>query len=35
MFSGDTRPCADMVNAAKGADLVIHEATFDDGAGLD
>mmetsp|Transcript_3023 Transcript_3023/g.7548 ORF Transcript_3023/g.7548 Transcript_3023/m.7548 type:complete len:538 (-) Transcript_3023:299-1912(-) len=30
VFSGDTRPCPDMVEAAKGVDLLIHEATFDD-----
>jgi len=33
VFSGDTRPCPDMVEAAKGVDLLIHEATFDDGEG--
>ena len=27
-FTGDTRPCASMVDAAQGADLLIHEATF-------
>jgi ribonuclease Z len=30
VLSGDTRPCASVVDAAKGADLLIHEATFDD-----
>eukprot|EP00941_MAST-03F_sp_MAST-3F-sp1_P004562 g4562.t1 len=30
VFSGDTRPCREVVNAAKGATLLIHEATFDD-----
>lgn len=29
-FSGDTRPCPDLVNAAKNATLLIHEATFED-----
>jgi ribonuclease Z len=28
VFSGDTRPCASTVEAAGGADLLIHEATF-------
>jgi ribonuclease Z len=27
-FSGDTRPCESVVQAAEGADLLIHEATF-------
>ncbi|KAL4458182.1 hypothetical protein ABPG75_013047 [Micractinium tetrahymenae] len=30
VFSGDTRPCARLVEAAKGATLLIHEATFED-----
>lgn len=30
VFSGDTRPCAALVKAAKGATVLIHEATFDD-----
>jgi len=28
VFTGDTRPTASVVDAAKGADLLIHEATF-------
>src|SRR5690242_4272807 len=28
VFAGDTRPCASVVDAAQGADLLIHEATF-------
>lgn len=30
VFSGDTRPCELLTQAAKGATLLIHEATFDD-----
>lgn len=30
VISGDTRPCAALVEAAKGADLLVHEATFSD-----
>jgi ribonuclease Z len=29
-FSGDTRPCPALVAAARGATLLVHEATFDD-----
>eukprot|EP00889_Picochlorum_renovo_P000432 jgi/Picre1/27462/NNA_000429.t1 len=30
VFSGDTRPCPQLVTAAKHATLLIHEATFED-----
>lgn len=30
VISGDTRPCPAMAEAAKGADVLIHEATFSD-----
>jgi ribonuclease Z len=30
VFSGDTRPCPAVVSAARGATLMIHEATFED-----
>ena len=29
VYSGDTAPCEDVVRASEGADLLIHEATFD------
>ena len=28
VYSGDTRPCASILEAARGADLLVHEATF-------
>ncbi|MBL9039748.1 MAG: ribonuclease Z [Archangium sp.] len=30
VLSGDTRPCAALVDASKGADLLVHESTFSD-----
>lgn len=30
VYSGDTRPCESLVQAAQGVDLLIHEATFED-----
>jgi ribonuclease Z len=30
VFSGDTRPCAETLEAAAAADLLVHEATFTD-----
>ena len=31
VYSGDTRPCSNMINFSHGADVLIHESTFDDG----
>ncbi|KMS95093.1 hypothetical protein BVRB_012540 [Beta vulgaris subsp. vulgaris] len=30
IYSGDTRPCTEVIQASKGATLLIHEATFED-----
>jgi len=30
VYSGDTRPCTEVTGLAQGADLLIHEATYDD-----
>ncbi|KAL6578843.1 hypothetical protein OROMI_009059 [Orobanche minor] len=31
VYSGDTRPCQELVKASDGATILIHEATFEDG----
>ncbi|XVE52052.1 hypothetical protein DITRI_Ditri02bG0089700 [Diplodiscus trichospermus] len=31
VYSGDTRPCPDLIDASRGATVLIHEATFEDG----
>ncbi|VFR03264.1 unnamed protein product [Cuscuta campestris] len=31
VYSGDTRPCSELIEASRGATLLIHEATFEDG----
>ncbi|TYG97928.1 hypothetical protein ES288_A10G077200v1 [Gossypium darwinii] len=31
VYSGDTRPCPELVDACRGATVLIHEATFEDG----
>jgi ribonuclease Z len=31
MYSGDTRPCTNLMNYTQGAKLLIHEATLEDG----
>ncbi|XP_047341219.1 tRNase Z TRZ3, mitochondrial [Impatiens glandulifera] len=33
VYSGDTRPCPQLVKASRGATVLIHEATFEDGMG--
>ena len=35
VFSGDTRPCMELVSAGHGATLLIHEATFESGMTAD
>jgi ribonuclease Z len=35
VYSGDTRPCSDLVQAGQGATVLIHEATFDESKQLD
>eukprot|EP01080_Neovahlkampfia_damariscottae_P009910 gene9910-2232_t len=30
VFSGDTRPCKDLIKSGKGSTILIHEATFED-----
>ncbi|GLT77184.1 hypothetical protein SLA2020_487940 [Shorea laevis] len=31
VYSGDTRPCPELIEASRGATVLIHEATFEDG----
>ncbi|GAB2293508.1 tRNAse Z trz4, mitochondrial [Dionaea muscipula] len=31
VYSGDTRPCSELIEASRGATILIHEATFEDG----
>ncbi|KAK8527370.1 hypothetical protein V6N13_085203 [Hibiscus sabdariffa] len=31
VYSGDTRPCSETIEASQGATILIHEATFEDG----
>ncbi|GMH15986.1 hypothetical protein Nepgr_017827 [Nepenthes gracilis] len=31
VYSGDTRPCPNLIEASRGATVLIHEATFEDG----
>jgi ribonuclease Z len=30
VYSGDTQPCAALVEAGQGATVLVHEATFED-----
>jgi ribonuclease Z len=34
-YSGDTRPCEELINQGKSADVLIHEATFEDALALE
>jgi ribonuclease Z len=31
VFSGDTMPCQSLVDFGRGADLLVHECSFEDG----
>lgn len=31
VYSGDTRPCLELIEAVHGATILVHEATFEDG----
>lgn len=31
VYSGDTRPCPELIEASRGATILVHEATFEDG----
>lgn len=31
MYSGDTRPCLELIEAVHGATILVHEATIEDG----
>jgi ribonuclease Z len=35
VYSGDTRPCNELIQAGQGATVLIHEATFDESKQLD
>ena len=34
-YSGDTMPCDDLIDIGKNSDLLIHEATMEDGMEID